>query len=323
MPGVVPATGALLERILDETFPQWGEGLDRTGYARYNAAQLRTPWGASQLHRVALVDGSEWLASAKVYRLRACLDGRETLLIGLGAVFTPRRHRRRGHASELIGRLLSSAAGEGYRLAVLFSEIRPGYYERFGFRPVPLAQVLLGVAPGSFSRPGSRPPGIVMREGEARDLGAVADMNAIQAGGFRFSLIRDPGYIAYAHSKKRLLAACGRPGYRQVQFCVAEEGGRAGAYVVVLETGDHWMVTECGDRDPTGARAGALLQAMLARPGRRPQVRAWLPPGFLPPQLTVLRTELPTVTMMVAPLAGLAFPPLAPHELAWWHGDAF
>ena len=66
---VVSATGTLLRQILDETFPLWGEGLDRAGYARYNAAQLLTPWGASQLRRVALVEGSEWLATAKVFDL--------------------------------------------------------------------------------------------------------------------------------------------------------------------------------------------------------------------------------------------------------------
>ena len=42
---VVAATGDLLERILDQTFPVWGEGLDRPAYAKYNRAQLATPWG--------------------------------------------------------------------------------------------------------------------------------------------------------------------------------------------------------------------------------------------------------------------------------------
>ena len=73
MPQVVPATGALLQQVLDETFPLWGEGLDRAGYGRYNAAQLATPWGASHLHRVALVEGRDLLATAKVYRLRGAL----------------------------------------------------------------------------------------------------------------------------------------------------------------------------------------------------------------------------------------------------------
>jgi len=328
---VVPATGALLQQVLDETFPLWGEGLDRAGYGRYNAAQLATPWGASQLHRVALVEGSDWLATAKVYRLRGRFDGREVPVVGLGAVFTPSKRRRRGHAAELIGRVLAGAAADGCRLAVLFSEIAPSYYEQFGFRTVPLRQVLLGPGPSSGPLRGKRrpapfaPPAIALRTGERRDMAAVAEMNAMQADGFRFTLLRDPTYIAYAHAKKRLLAACGRPGYRQVEFLVVEEGGRAAAYAVVLEVGEYWMVTECGDRDPSGARVGAIVEAMLARAGQRtPQIRAWLHPGFLPPQLKVLRSEAPQIAMMVAPLGDFEIiPPLSTADLAWWHGDAF
>ena len=337
---VVPATGALLEQILDETFPLWGEGLSRAGYARYNLAQLRTPWGASHLHRVALVDETGWLATAKRYRLRARLDGQDLAMVGLGAVFTPARRRRQGHAGELIRRLLNEAASDGCRLALLFSEIEPGYYERFGFRPVPINQVVLAPhsGPGPFSHvahehekrgqaPFRRvgPLAIPSRSGDLRDLAAIGEMNAAQAEGFRFTLLRDADYIGYAHAKKRLLAACGRPGQREVEFQVVEEGGRAAAYVVVLEVGSNWMVTECGDRDPSGARVGALLQSMLSQPGRRPaQVHAWLPPNFLPPQLTVLRRDLPSVSMMLAPIGGFdAGPPLTAGDLAWWHGDAF
>ena len=43
---VVPASGELLERILDDTHAVWGEGLDRAAYGRYNLAQSRSPWGS-------------------------------------------------------------------------------------------------------------------------------------------------------------------------------------------------------------------------------------------------------------------------------------
>ena len=72
---VVPATGDLLERILDDTFPVWGEGLDRAAYGRYNRAQLATAWGASHLRRVALVENGRLLATAKRYHLTGRLEG--------------------------------------------------------------------------------------------------------------------------------------------------------------------------------------------------------------------------------------------------------
>jgi hypothetical protein len=49
---------------------------------------------------------------------------------------------------------------------------------------------------------------------------------------------------------------------------VADEGSEAAAYVIVSVVGNLWWTLEdCGDRDPAGARVGALLQALLARGG--------------------------------------------------------
>ena len=51
---LVLAEGTLLEDIIDATFPLWNEGLTPSGYAQWNAAQMRTPWGQENLHRFAL-----------------------------------------------------------------------------------------------------------------------------------------------------------------------------------------------------------------------------------------------------------------------------
>jgi hypothetical protein len=96
--------------------------------------------------------------------------------------------------------------------------------------------------------------------------------------------------------------------------------------VVLLEAGDCWMITECGDRDPSGARIGAILQTRLADCERPPtHIRAWLPPGFLPPQARILARETPALTMMLrrVGLASRLEPPLAAGDFAYWHADAF
>ena len=319
---LVPATGALLEYVLDETHALWGEGLDREAYGRYNAAQARTPWGAANLHRVALVDDGVLLATAKRYDLRARLDGQDLGLVGIGAVFTPTAQRGRGYAAELLRRLLQRATDDGFGCAMLFSEIGPRYYERLGFQRLPVVQLALEVRPGK--RAGA--PAIPMRSGDFGDLKSIVEMNMTQAHDRRLALVRDLEYARHAITKKRLLAACGRPGHRAVEFFVVEEGGRAAAYVVLLEAGDYWMITECGDRDPSGARVGAMLQALVARDERRHvHVRAWLPAGFLPAQFAVVAHEVPAITMMIRPLGhGVRpDPPLEATDIAWWHADAF
>jgi hypothetical protein len=44
---------------------------------------------------------------------------------------------------------------------------------------------------------------------------------------------------------------------------------------------------------PSGARLGAMLQALIAREPaeRRPIINGWLPPGFIPPQITILSAQ--------------------------------
>ena len=67
MTNLVPATGPLLDQILRDTFEIWGEGLSFPSYARFWEAQLRTPWGATHLDRVALVERGRVICSAKRY----------------------------------------------------------------------------------------------------------------------------------------------------------------------------------------------------------------------------------------------------------------
>src|SRR5947208_13560659 len=100
------AEGPTLRAILDATYDIWCEGLTPAGYARFYAGQRATAWGARNLERWALVEGTDVLASAKLYNLAAVLDREPIRVAGLGAVFAQPAHRGRGHARELVTRLL-------------------------------------------------------------------------------------------------------------------------------------------------------------------------------------------------------------------------
>jgi len=73
---VVPAEGAILERVLDTAHSIESEGLSRHAYAQFEAAQTRTAWGCRHRRRFALVEGNDVLASATRYDLAAVLDQR-------------------------------------------------------------------------------------------------------------------------------------------------------------------------------------------------------------------------------------------------------
>lgn len=317
---MVVAEGALLERILDSTFPVWHDGLTRRAYSQWSKAQLRTPWGRERLVRFALLDADDTcVASAKRYRHDVMIDGRDGWMCGIGAVFTPPEHRGKGHAATLIERMLDQARTEGALVAGFFSEIGAPYYERLGFATVPMDEVTVGVG----GKAGA--PAMLVRAGVEGDYPAICAMHATRSAGAGFALRRDGHGLHYAVSKKRLFAGLSPPGTRQFEFFVAEEGYTAAAYAVFSQNQHGWTLEEAGDRDPAGARLGGMLQVLVARePSHRPPlIRAWWPRSFpVPPQLTLSGRTDPKDIFMARPLADVRLPARV-DEVFYWRSDYF
>ena len=319
---VVPANGPVLEHVLDDTHRLWSDGLSRENYGKAWAAQLKSAWGRHHLDRVALVDGPHVLSSAKRYDLSVRFDGRIRRVLGIGAVFTTPAHRGRGCARELITRMLDTAVTEGQEFAMLFSEIAPAFYERLDFVPVPLMESTLEV---DQKRGGA--PAMLVRSGDDKDLPAVAEMSAMRSQGSRLSLDRNEDFIRFNITRKRLVSGLGPIGRRNTEFLVVEEGHQAVAYLVSTEIDGRWMIEEAGDRDPAGARLGAMLQVMLARhPSERvPEIRCWWPQALVPPQVKIAASMPTQEVLMIRPLRDriLPLPPLAAAEVVYWHSDYF
>ena len=318
---VVLADGALLERILDDTFPVWHEGLSRDAYSKWNRGQLRTPWGREHLQRFALVDAAgAHVASLKRYRHPVRVDGRDGWMCGIGAVVTVPAHRGSGHATRLVEHVVEQSRQEGALVAGLFSEIGTAFYERLAFSTVAIDEVSVRVS----KRDGS--PAMLVRFGDDRDLPAIAAMHAVRAADARFALRRGTPLVHYALTKKRLFAGLSAPGTRQLEFFVTEEGASAVAYVVLSQNEFGWTLEEAGDRDPAGARLGAMFQVLLAREPslRDPIIRAWWPRGFAtPPQLTLANRSDPKDIFMVRPLVDGLDLPSGPEGVFWWRSDYF
>ena len=322
MTTVVPADGIILDRILEAAYPTRHEGLSRQAYARFELAQAKTAWGLEHQRRFALVEGAEVLASAKRYNLAGFFDQRPVRVCGIGAVSTDSRHSGCGLARMLVERLLDEAEQDGAGLALLFSEMDATWCERTGFERIPTTDLELGIV--QSARHGA--PMTLVRGGEKRDFAAIVAMGQVRAAPFRLHLDRDVDLVQHAIAKKRLHAGLGSAGARQLQFFIAEEGITAAAYVVLSASGSTWTIEECGDRDPSGARVGAILEALIAREPveRRPSIRGWLPPGFVPPQVTIVSAKPSAEGVMVRSLGSTVLEPrLSAGDVLYWHGDVF
>ena len=141
-----------------------------------------------------------------------------------------------------------------------------------------------------------------------------------------FHLDRDSNLIGHAITRRRLLAGLAPPGVRRLEFVIAEEGITAAAYLVMSIVDGAWTIEECGDRDVAGARVGALLQASIARePAEsRPLIRGWLPPGFLPPQVTVSAAPAaPPLVLARALSSRVHGVQWSPSDVLYWLNDVY
>jgi hypothetical protein len=316
---VIAAEGLVLERVLGAMNRTAHDGLDRRACSQLHAAQAKTSWGSRSQTLYALVNGKDVFASAQQYDLTGVLDGRAVRICGIGSVISRPSRSGRQHAFMLVERLFDEAARHGAEIGLLFSHTGEGDEWTGDYRALRFTDVKLGVAESASHGA----PMTTVRGGEDRDLAAIVAMGRVRAESFRFHFDRDVGFVQYAITTKRLLAGLGPPNLRQLQFFIAEEGITAAAYVVLSVVGDVWTLEECGDRDPSGARVGALLQALIARePGRtRPTIHARLPRGFLPPQVTVTSSTPSTQTVRMRMLDGATMPPLSSDDVLLWRND--
>jgi hypothetical protein len=307
---------------MDTTDPAWHEGLSRGAFTKLDAAQRKTAWGLHHQRRFALIEGADLLASAQRYDLTGILDHRPVRICGIGSVVTDPAYRDGNHARVLLERLLADAARDGAEIALFFvKKESQSCALPDAFDVIPTTDVELTVA--ELSRRGA--PMILVRSGEDRDLAAIVAMGRARADRFRFHLERDADLVKHVITKKRLLAGLGSAGSRQVQFVIAEEGITAAAYLVMSIVDRTWTIEECGDRDPSGARVGAILQALIAREPMepRPIIRAWLPSGFVPPQMTIVSATPSVDVMAMRRLKSLPASRLSDGDVLYWRSDIF
>jgi len=317
---LIAPTGAVLEHVLDTRSRAGYDGLSPQAYRRLFAAQAKSMWGRHCQRLSALVEGHDILASAEQYDLTGVLDGRSIRICGIRRVWTSPSRSGLGDAKMLVDAIFGNAVEQGAEMGLVISDSEPDDAVGSGFETIRFTDLTLSVA----QSPRHGAPMTTVRAGEVRDLGAIAAMGNVRAKPFRFHFERDVDFVQYAITAKRLVAGLVVAHRRNLQFFIAEEGITAAAYVVLTVVGDVWTVEECGDRDPCGARVGALLQALIAREPSKPAptIRGRLPAGFIPPQVSITSSAPSTQSISMRMLrADAAAPALSCDDILIWPSD--
>jgi GNAT superfamily N-acetyltransferase len=238
-----------------------------------------TPWGRKYFRFLVWHDDQgRILSSMKLYRPNVRLGDRQRRACAIGAVFTPREERGRGHAASMLERVLEEAREAGDGPAILFSDIGTGYYELLGFRALPAEEAF-----GTLGRASAKAPaGWSLRPMLPDDLDAVREAHDAWCARRPLAFLRDSLHWQFLLERARTyFNRFDRSGLER-RYRVAMRAGRFAGYVVSVEGGSDWDLREVGavGDDPEALVCILRAAAADARAAGMRRVFGWIPRAF-------------------------------------------
>lgn len=320
------ATMEQAEEVLRCSHEAWGIGMGLQDYIGLNRELLLTPWAKERYRFLVGLDGDGRIACGmKLYSLRGELQGRPVGVAGVGAVFTLRGQRGRGHARALVEAALGRARVEGHDLALLFSEIGSAYYERLGFRTLPSQEAacmaFLPVPwPKEPSWVGHDDPFAAvegLRHFRREDLDRLAGLHEEATRGQLFRLLRDRPRWEHLLLQADMESRLRRDG--SDHRWVVERGGVMRAYLILKEARGRLLWKEHGARPGEEAALVDLFWSALSLARRLGvgRIDAWqFPAGVTEARLyPIARRSRRDPVVMLRPLGEAVLPtPIAAEE---------
>lgn len=308
MPTLNVARSDQIEAVYEESHALWGAGLDFSGYHGLWEDLKRTAWGRDHLRFLVWSDGEGGiLSSMKLYRPRVRILGRTSRACAIGAVFTPRVHRRQGHAAAMLVRVLEEAAAAGDGPAVLFSDIGTGYYASLGFRALPSEE-----AHGSLARAPRAPAGWVLRPMLPDDLPQVAEAHDAWCATRPITVLRDLAHWRFLLERARSYFARFDGSDLSRRYRVALRDGRFAGYVVAVEGEGEWEMREAGAVGADAETLAAVLRVAAAEARGRGlrNVFGWIPRSLaaLVPEWRLRHVARMRALPMIRTLDGTSLP---------------
>ncbi len=274
------ARGEHIERIYRESHGIWGGGLTLDDYLGLWRDLAATPWARRFVSFLIWEgDDGELLSSFKLYRPRFRLFGETSRACVIGAVFTPRAHRRRGFADAMIRSALELSRRRGDGPALLFSDIGTRYYGAMGFVPLPSEEVWGRL--GRHGRPA--PADWRLRPASGEDLREIGRMHDAWCAGRPIAFQRDEGHWEFLLLRTRLFFERLGDARLRPRFRVALAGGRIRGYLVTVEGQGECSLREVGAEGGDAAVMAEVVRLGLAGARSRGLRRAY---GWLPPEVT-------------------------------------
>ncbi len=281
MPRFVTPTAEQIRSVLRESHALWGAGLSVADYVGMWEEMADSRWGRAWYSWRALVDDQDRvLTSLKLYRPVLRLGETAGRTSAIGAVFTPRGFRRRGHAATLIRATCDEAGRRGDRTALLFTDIGTAYYQSLGFASLPCEDAL-GSLPDASP---SAARGVTFRSMTLDDIDAVARAHDAACARFPIAVLRDRDHWEFLLLRaETFFRRLDRSGLEH-RFMVAMESSKPIGYLIAVLGPGEWNLRDAEAFDGDPGTLARLLEsgAAEARSAGATTVWGWIPRAAWP-----------------------------------------
>lgn len=131
------ANDAIRRAIWPGRAVQWHDAMTPAQYVERNNRLFSHPYSTKIDTWVGRDSSGKILTSLDLLRIELATSKSQLPSFVVASVYTPPEHRRKNYASSLVNSILSSSN----RPAVLYSDLRPSYYEKLGFVDAPVSQI--------------------------------------------------------------------------------------------------------------------------------------------------------------------------------------
>lgn len=307
MPRFVTPTPDQIRTVLAESHALWGAGLSNRDYVAMWEELAASRWGSAWYSWRILVDDDERvLSSLKLYRPMLRLGETTGRTSAIGAVFTPRALRRRGHAAELMRATCAESATRGDRAGLLFTDIGTGYYHGFGFVPLP-SEDAIGSIPSVPA-----PRGMTLRPMTLDDLDPVSRAQDAASKGRSIAVLRDRDHWEFLLLRAASFFSRLDGSGLERRFMIAMESSKPVGYLVAVLGPGEWNFREAAAFDADPATLARILAsgAADARAAGATTVWGWIPRDLWPlaPAWRLRSQPRLRAIPMIASLGGGALP---------------
>jgi predicted acetyltransferase len=246
-----------VQSILKDNYEIWSAGLGKNQYYHYIYQHLTCPWGRKNLSYFALRKKNEVLASCKLYNLEFQAYNKTYKVGGLGAVFTPERHRCEGYGSTLIEKMVEKCRRQDYDALFLFSDIEPEFYVRLGFEPLGHEEFRIGLANKDVVAAISSDPGFI-EDADSMDS-ALLELDQVPMMVSHYSrwlparsygVKRSPDYWHYKLWKEKYLLEHSKANRPQLELVTVNAGQSSGGYAIYEQSPEVLRVLEIVGSEP-------------------------------------------------------------------------